>query len=335
MATAMIGTPAILPVSHFLLQRLLGVGGTMPEPRKYKVMIAFFSYGGNGGMMSEHPDVRDWLVRTLATAKNDRRISETTVVELADTPITMCRNKAVLDARELGVDILVMIDSDQSPDCEPGAPAWWDTAFDFLDSMYDTHPVVIGAPYCGPPPMESVYVFRWQNCATNNVDECDMQLKAFTRYEAALQAGTRPVGALPTGLIMYDMRVFDLIDPTPRYRQLRDLGLTSSEAARACPKWFDYEWKNQFGSEKGSTEDVLNTRDLSLVGIQKYGRNPVYCTWDCWAGHWKPKLVRKPQILSADSVSRSLADVVLRGNESGLRIEQVSFKDDSMLAEVV
>jgi len=306
----------------------------MPEPRKYKVMIAFFSYGGNGGMKSEHPDVRDWLVRTLFAAKKDPRISETICVEMADTPITMCRNKAVLDARECSADILVMIDSDMCPDCEPGAPKWWDTAFNFLDSMYDKMPVVIGAPYCGPPPMENIYVFRWQNCATNNPDECDMQLKAFTRYEAALQSGTRQVSALPTGLIMYDMRVFELINPTPRYRQLRDLGLTSSEAARACPKWFDYEWTDEFGSDKGSTEDVLNTRDLSLAGVQKYGQNPVYCTWDCWAGHWKPKLVRKPQILTADSVSRSLADVVLRGNESGTRIEQVHFADDEPVEEL-
>ena len=104
------------------------------------------------------------------------------------------------------------------------------------------------------------------------------------------------------------------------------MGLTEAEAARATQHFFDYEWANPMAADKGSTEDVQNTRDISLAGIQKYGSNPVHCAWDSWAGHWKPKLVRKPQILTADSVSRSLADVVRRGNESGVKIEKVSFR---------
>jgi hypothetical protein len=48
------------------------------------------------------------------------------------------------------------------------------------------------------------------------------------------------------------------------------------------------------------------TRDLSLVGTQKLGYNPVYCNWDAWAGHWKPKCVGKPQVVAAKDISNKL-----------------------------
>ena len=302
----------------------------MVEPRKYRLYIAEFSYAGNGGYQSCHPDVSRWLRETDRKLMKDPRILSVTYGEHADTPVNMARNNAVVEARKANADLLMLIDSDMQPDCElgrdPTAKPFWDSSFDFIDSMWDKYPVVVGAVYAGPPMYEeNIYVFKWQSQLTGNPDETDMQLAAFSRYEAALQTGIREVGALPTGLILYDMRTFDLIDPRHRYNQLRDLGLTSAEAARACPHWFDYEWNDCTASSKGSTEDVYNTRDISLAGIQKYGHNPVFCNWDAWAGHWKPKLVRKPQILTADSVSRSLSDVVLRGNQSGTRIEKVDF----------
>lgn len=302
----------------------------MPEPRKFRIMFATFSYGGNGGTASCHPDTRDWLIRTIAKAKADPRVSAVCQWEMADTPITMTRNRAVLDALEAGADALIMLDSDMRPDCEPDGKPFWDTSFDFFCAMYDKHPVVIGAPYCGGSGaggVENVYVFRWENCLRDNPDECDMQLKPFSRVEAAMHAGIQEVGALPTGLIWYDCRVFrDLLDPMPRYLELRNLGLTDAEACKAAPHYFSYEWTSPFASDKASTEDVQNTRDISLAGIAKYGANPVYCNWDAWAGHWKPKLVRKPQILSTDSVASTLINVARRGNESGVKIEHVDFR---------
>ena len=52
------------------------------------------------------------------------------------------------------------------------------------------------------------------------------------------------------------------------------------------------------------------TRDLALAGVQKWGYNPVLCNWDAWAGHWKPKCVGKPHILSAKDVSSKLVEAV-------------------------
>jgi hypothetical protein len=43
-----------------------------------------------------------------------------------------------------------------------------------------------------------------------------------------------------------------------------------------------------------------------LVGTQRLGYNPVFCNWDAWAGHWKPKCVSKPQVISASGISEKL-----------------------------
>lgn len=312
----------------------------MVEPRKYRLMVATFSYGGNGGTRSEAKDLSTWLRDNDRKLMKDKRISDVVYMDTSDTPITMTRNQTVLRALNEGFDFCLMLDSDMKPDCEAGCDPtvkpFWDSSFDFADKMWDKHPVVVGAPYCGSGEMENVFCFRWSNSFTNNPHEVDMQLSPYSRHEAALMAGIQPAGALPTGCILYDVRLFrDLCNPTPRYRQLRDLGLSSAEAARAAGSWFEYEWENELAAQKGSTEDVYNTRDISLAGIAKYGHNPVHCNWDAWAGHWKPKLVRKPQILSADSVSRSLSDVVLRGNESGLKIEKLDFTGGKPVADTL
>jgi hypothetical protein len=228
------------------------------------------------------------------------------VWNLADTPITMTRNRAVLMAREHGVDVLVMVDSDMKPDIlagQPDAKPFFKSSFDFLVDHYHKGPCCIGAPYCGPPPVECVYVFRWNNWASENPNP-DFQLEMYDRHTAVKLAGIQECAALPTGLIMYDMRCFDLTEP---------------KADNDKP-WFYYEWKDRYASEKASTEDVTQTRDLSLVGTQKLGYSPVYCNWDAWAGHWKPKCVSKPQVIDAKSVSSKLKDCWDAKVDSGTKL---------------
>lgn len=262
--------------------------------QKFNIGIVTFSYGGNGGISSEVPDIREWMVPLVAAAARDPRIDNIRVWNLADTPITMTRNRAVLQAREHGVDVLVMVDSDMKPDLYSGhqdAKPFFTSSFDFLVNHYAKGPVVIGAPYCGPPPVECVYVFRWQNMASENPNP-DFQLEMYDRHTAVKMAGIQECAALPTGLIMYDMRAFDLTEPKKE----------------GDKPWFYYEWKSIHQAEKASTEDVTMTRDLSLVGTQTLGYNPVFCNWDAWAGHWKPKCVGKPQVIAAESVSHKLKD---------------------------
>jgi hypothetical protein len=62
------------------------------------------------------------------------------------------------------------------------------------------------------------------------------------------------------------------------------------------------------------------TRDLSLVGTQRLGYNPVYCNWDSWAGHWKPKCVGKPQVVPASGISHKLKDCWEANVEPGVKL---------------
>lgn len=277
-------------------------------PEKLNVMFAGFSYGGNGGIAAQHPDVGKWLVKAIAAAKADPRIDKVCHIDLADTPITMTRNRAVLDARELGMDVLVMVDSDQSPDlygttgeCKP----FFESSFEFLyrNRKRFTKGCVIGSPYCGPPSLEELcYVFYWKNQQTGAADT-DFKLEAYTRAHAADMVGIQECGALPTGLTMWDMRVFELTEP-------RD---------KDDDPWFYYEWEDRYAANKGSTEDVTATRDISLAGLIQEGYNPVHANWDSWAGHWKPKLVGKPQIITADTVSKKLKRSVEEGRARDIK----------------
>lgn len=260
--------------------------------QKFSVGFCTFSYGGNGGISSEVPDIREWMVPLISELSRDERIGTLRVWNLSDTPITMTRNRAVLMAREYGVDVLVMVDSDMKPDINAGQPdakPFFQSSFDFFVKHYHKGPCVIGAPYCGPPPVECVYVFRWQNHQSLHPNP-DYQLEMYDRNTAVKMAGIQECAALPTGLIMYDMRAFEVTEPK----------------ADSDNPWFYYEYKDKFAAEKASTEDVTMTRDLSLVGTQKLGYNPVFCNWDAWAGHWKPKCVGKPQVIQARDVSQKL-----------------------------
>lgn len=278
--------------------------------QKFNVGIVTFSYGGNGGISSEVPDIREWMIPLVVEASRDPRIDNIRVWNLSDTPITMTRNRAVLQARQFGCDVLVMVDSDMKPDVHAGAEGakpFFQSSFDFLVNHYAKGPCVIGAPYCGPPPVECVYVFRWQNMQSAHANP-DFQLEMYDRHTAVKLAGIQECAALPTGLIMYDMRAFDLTEPKDE----------------SDKPWFYYEWKDKYAAEKSSTEDVTQTRDLSLVGTQKLGYNPVYCNWDSWAGHWKPKCVGKPQVIAAADVSRKLKSCWEAGSDPLVKLYSLS-----------
>lgn len=253
--------------------------------KKFNLFIARFPYGRR-----EDPDVTDWLVSTVLKAKADPRIGDVKQKYFDDTPVTMTRNLAVELARREKSDFLLMLDSDMSFDCElesdSRARPFWDTAFDFAVNHYEKGPCVVGAPYCGPPPHERVYVFRWA-LRESGIDETLPRLEAFGREEAAQRTGFEEVAALPTGLILYDLRAFDKIE-TP---------------------YFYYSYVDQTESKKMGTEDILNTRNLSLNGV------PQYVNWYAWAGHWKMKKVRKPVVIAKEDV----ADIFKRwdGNAIG------------------
>jgi hypothetical protein len=243
---------------------------------KYNVM--FFRFPGLQPGGAEHPDTTDWLVQTVIKCKSDERIGSVLNSRLADTPITMTRNRSIEIARQAKADFLCMIDADMAPDMylgtDPKAYPFWDIAFNFLTKNQAQQPAVIAAPYCGPPPHENVYIFKWANLQSDNPNP-DHALTQFTREEAALRYDIEEVAALPTGLILIDMRALDRIDKP----------------------YFYYEWEDGSESQKASTEDVTFTRDLSMSGV------PIFCAWGAWAGHYKVKKVGRPQLITAAGVS--------------------------------
>lgn len=275
----------------------------MEPALKLNVLIAHPSYGGNGGISSEVPDIREWALQTVPKMKADPRIGYVETVTIADTPVTLVRNRFVKIAKERGCHLLLMVDSDQSPNKHAGEhwyKPFWDVAFDFIYERYGKGPHVVGAPYCGPPGGgENVYVFQWENEGERG-SETIYKLDQYTRAQAAMMSGIQEVAALPTGMILYDMRCFDLIEPSKlTKRQVLDKvasGELSPRDAEAqlIEGYFHYEWKDQYADEKGSTEDVSNTRNIAMNGMVKLGYNPVYCAWDSWIGHWKPWNVGKP-----------------------------------------
>lgn len=274
-------------------------------PKKLKVYFAFFSYGGNGGVAMEHPSLRGWFARLCVTAKRDERIGEIEYKDYCDTPITMTRNDAIEDAKASRADVLVMVDSDQFPDLyvgkDPLAKPFFPSSFDALYAHHDRGPLCIVAPYCGPPPHEAVYVFRWRNWQGDHPN-VDMKLDMYTREEAAVMGGLQECAAGPTGLIMFDIRCFDLKPPPYCY----------------------YEWTDQFERRKSSTEDVALTRDIAVFGQIRLGYNPMRCNWDAWAGHMKCKCVGKPEIMTQANVGKAFAEATLRPFQHGDRVLEVS-----------
>lgn len=280
----------------------------MPTPRKLSIYFAFPSYGGNGGIASEHPNVRQWFTHTVLACKQDERIGNIYEKTLSDTPITMVRNRFVELAKAAGADVLVMVDSDQNPMLyqeNPEVKPFFPEAFNFLYRHWEKGPVVIGAPYCGPPPHENVYVFQFGNKMDLGEDS-PLSLDQYTREEAAKMAGIQPCAALPTGLIMYDMRAFDLMEPP----------------------YFWYEWTDNTQSKKASTEDVTNTRSLAMNGSLLLGYNPVHCYWNAWIGHHKPWCVGKPRRIAVEEVAESFRKAVELNRTREVKQIEFSVGDD-------
>lgn len=300
---------------------------------KLSVAIAHFPYSGNGAAAKEHPDIRNWEVRTALQARFDERISSFGVLaDYNDTPITMTRNAACLDARRLGYDLLLMIDSDQSP-CRHEGESWykpfWDEAFNFIYENYHKGPRLIFAPYCGG--QENVFVFKWEDGSSSKFHDPSFSLEPYDRQEAALMSGIHPAAAGPTGMILIDLRLLDLIEPSglPRREVLERVqtGQMSVEEALWALRegFFYYEWENSYAAKKASTEDVTFTRDIALAGVHALGYNPVFCAWDSWIGHYKPVNVGKPQRFASEDVGAALHKAFssgLRRNEACLDLSQ-------------
>ena len=297
-------------------------------PRSLSVLIAGFPYGGNGGISSQIPEVGDYIANLLGEMKADPRIERVVRKNISDTPITMTRNAMCKAALDMGIDLILMIDSDNAPDYLVGkdefAKPFWKTSFDYIYENWDRGPMIIGAPYCGPPPEECVYVFEWTKHA-EGIAEARQSIAMYGRNAAAIKSGIQPVAAIATGVILIDTRILRDTNPKDRFDWYLSQGFSRAEARDKMTGWFYYEWEDEYCSQKASTEDVTFTRDMSLFGIHKYGFNPVHCNWDAWAVHYKPHRVMKPTILGVDQLADTLIRAARMNIPSNARMVNVDF----------
>ena len=247
-------------------------GQSMP---RYKILVCHFPGSG-----STHQDVSDYTDDLMFKLRTHPDFGPGCVGrwKIADTPITMGRNRALKRALDEGYDYVLMIDSDLAPDLpyEDAVP-FFDAAWEFTKAHQG--PCLVGAPYCGPPPHENVYVFHWKTTETDSANP-NFQIANVDRYEAAGLRGVQRVAALPTGLILIPVEAIK----------------------RLSPPWFYYEWTDKYQTAKLSTEDVTFSRDLDAVGV------PQYCAWSSWAGHHKAKCVLRPERIPGGSVPKTLRD---------------------------
>lgn len=243
------------------------------KPKKpAKIFVARLPYGN-----AEAPSVGDWLINTTLWMQTEPRVADFRFAAIDDTPTSMVRNKMAKIAMEWGADLLLFVDSDMQPDYLIGQDGHAN-AKPFLPTAFDhwwkhAGPCITSAPYCCGGKHEDPLVFRWSTPSSPPLLS-DVRVTRFSREETDTLTGITRANALPTGLMLIDMRVFKFL-PTP---------------------WFYYEYTDDTYSEKASTEDITFSRDACLHGV------PLYCTWDCWAGHWKRKLVGKPSLPNALSL---------------------------------
>ena len=265
----------------------------MPQ---YTLLMARFP-----GSFREHPTSSDWFFETWHKALGDPLLGPGHVLRTrkSDTPIYMTRNQVVVEAQHAKADYVLMIDEDMDPDYElktnRHAKPFWEVAWDWVTSHRD-EPCAIAAPYMGGARHhENPFEFQWCRWANDGVRA---SLEQYSREQVALFGGVGEVAALPTGLILYDTRVFhDSLKP-----------------------WFDYE-HDAYKTQKCSTEDVYQTRNQSLAWYMSQGKvgGKCYCTWDSWAGHWKERRIEKPEIVPVEAVGQQLRDAVLGNHHADER----------------
>lgn len=258
-----------------------------------KVMLARFP-----GDFKEHPESSNYILKTYKKCLEDPRIEEVLNWHRSDTPITMTRNLCLEHAQQLGMDFVLMIDNDMKPDQDnPGCKPFWDSAFDFCFDRKS--PAIVAAPYVGPGTYHNnVYAFHWESLTNAHFP---IGMRQFTRFEAMQRSGIEKVGAMPTGLMLIDMRIL----------------------SKMRKPYFEYDWmgdgpccdhcgqpKPGPRAVKASTEDCFFTREITL-GCFDDPDAGVFCNWDAWAYHIKLCELGKPEELTIDMVNKRFVDAVL------------------------
>lgn len=283
-----------------------------------KIMFAEFP-----GDLVVRPQAAEWMRRTMIKCRpvehlggatiggawverwrcDHPKISEIVTYRRSDTPIDMVRNHSVELAQQFGCDYLLMLDNDMEPDQSgPHAVIFWDVAFDWIFDRKE--PALIFAPYLhGQSDYNNVCVFRWQS---HNNNHYPFGLVQYSREEAAACSGIHRVAAGPTGVMLFDMRIFaDLPKPYFQY-EFEDDGAPCHVCHQpiAGPR-----------CHKSSTEDCYFTRNVTLLYYDRPDAG-CFCLWDSWAIHHKVCGIPRPEAVTNDQIGRSFHEALKKNRSS-------------------
>jgi hypothetical protein len=208
------------------------------------------------------------------------RLEGVAVVTESGYPTDRVRNTILAKALNSGFDFVLMIDDDMHPDVgvgsDPEAVPFLPAALNF--AVAHDGPCFVGAPYTSAPPRQRVLVMRWAERVPDSPDGLGLELRSYTREEAATLTGIERVAALPTGMLLIDLRAVKT-HPTP---------------------WFSYEFEDEAHTKLASTEDIVFTRDADWMGV------PQYCAFSSWAGHQKKYTTGRPRIAPVEALPKAV-----------------------------
>lgn len=256
-----------------------GVEDVKPLPEKVKLLVNVFTYSKQIGA-----DVFSWCCGVGPTLDNHPRVSDVRISYTYGYPTDKVRNAVVKEAREHGHDYVLMLDDDQVPDIGLRECPERTDMVPFLTSAVDfalAHdgPCLVGAPYCSGPPLQQVLVMKNREYVPDLLDGMGLKIDKYTRDEASRERGIKQVMGLPTGCLLVDLRVLDVLPPP----------------------WFSYEFDDPpFNTSLASTEDIVFTRNLDWLGVKQY------CHWSAWAGHAKSYTTGVPTEAPVVDIPRSI-----------------------------
>ena len=247
-----------------------------PLPEKVNVLVVVFTYAKQIGA-----DVFAWCTGPAAKMRDHPRVGNLAFSYTVGYPTDRCRNAALVEAKRAGFHYAVFCDDDMAPDCtlgqEPGAKPFFPTALEF--ALAHDGPCLVGAPYCSAPPSQDVLIMKDRVVIPDLPDGLGRKIDKYSRDEAAVMTGIQRAAALPTGLMLVDVRVTDILEPP----------------------YFEYEYADKPNCTRlASTEDVVFSRNLSWLGC------PNFAAWDCWAGHVKTFTTGKPRLSPIDEIPRAI-----------------------------
>lgn len=230
-----------------------------PLARPARLAVARLCAGG-----CHRHELTDWLLAAERWCAANPAIDGIAHIklpgELAIGGAPVARNRIVRTARELGCDLVFMLDDDMEP-----AEGFFEAAVMFLLPLQrQGKAAVLGSPYCMAPPEERVCVHHWETRESHSPSVA-WKIAHIPREDAARRSGIEQVANIGTGCVAYTAACFDLV-PAP---------------------YFDYTYSADH-CEVIETEDCYLHRRLVMRGGE------VFCAWDHWAAHHKAKRVGKP-----------------------------------------